>query len=615
MPQLLLLHPLHWAVPAGTGYDFYTLFYLLAFLLNLLLLVWTGHRRGYPMRTWLVLLACTTLAFILGTKLLAFSPAEWQQLLHTGHWPDSQARTVLGGALAGTLTLLALRRPFGFSWHVFDAFALPMCAALALQCVGCILTGCCFGEPTSGGWGFTYPPGTLPYMVQAVQGLLPVGAAHSLPVHPTQLYSLLLCLAVGGVLLLTRHRTWPGGSRRLLHLGLLLAGRFVIEFWRAPAGEQVGAAAHDHLGLTLKQVQWALLLLAPLALGGWLALVRRATPRPEQAPAQNPVRNLLAVALLLALTAWLGPQALVRPEVLVVKTLLLAVLVLEGGALLLGATDGLRPARVALAGVVLVLTSQAPADSAKIRPNTLEVSLGYGNGAFGEDVSTSGGSGGCSGAATRQTYAHRYSLLGGNVELHHTNPDNRVLTYGLGIWRGQDQVHYQTLDPTTGAVLGYADSTFRLLDVNPYFETSSRLRPGRLGGGFRAGLHLGSLSNYNDEPFLYSKSTSLDLGMWLGVRDVLYAQADVNRGALGLGNATSRLGLGSGLGRLAGSSVLAGLAYSKNNDSGGGRMGFLSADIRLGRTGVTLYPYGATDFGRHHQLNLRVGYRLPLGRH
>ena len=39
-----------------------------------------------------------------------------------------------------------------------------------------------------------------------------------------------------------------------------------------------------------------------------------------------------------------------------------------------------------------------------------------------------------------------------------------------------------------------------------------------------------------------------------------------------------------------------------------------AADLRLGNTGFVLYPYGATDFNRHHQLNLRLGYRIPLGK-
>jgi len=548
MTNLLLLQPPQWAVPAASGYDFYTLFYVLAFGLNLALLVWEGHRRAYPMRTWLVLLACTTLTFILGTKLVAFSGPEWQQLLTTGQWPASGARSVLGGALAGTLTLLALRRPLGFSRHVFDAFALPMCAALVIQCVGCVLTGCCFGEPTAGGWGLTYPPGTLPYFAQLYQGLIPAGAAHSLPVHPTQLYSLLLCALVGAVLLLTRHRAWPGGSRHFLQLGLLLAGRFIIEFWREPAGEPVGALAHTHAGISMLQLQWVLLPLILLTLGIWLWQIQR-TARPEQAPTQNPVRNLLAVAGLLLLTAWLGPLALTLPEVLVLKALLLAVLVLEGGALLLGAADATRPLRVALplglACVVLVLTSQAPIDSTQTARRETYTTIGVGGsaGSFDRLQNTEGG---CGSNSELLPYRHRYAtgtLDVSRTQLPGADKDGDLhraeATIGVRVHVGSDQQTAPLFPDSLG--LGLRKKTL-LLSINPY------VRLDRQWVGVGLGVLVGNLGyhkfRFGDEISAFDLQGSLRVGP----RETLFGQADYNYLGYGTGNPQQRLGLGTGFG-------------------------------------------------------------------
>ncbi|MCA8829691.1 prolipoprotein diacylglyceryl transferase family protein [Hymenobacter pini] len=604
---------LQWAVPASAHAHYYTTFYVLAFGLNLLLLLREGWRRGYAMRSWLVVLASSTLAFILGTKLLAFSGAEWQQLLTTGQWPAAGARTVLGGAISGTLVLLALRKPFGFSWHMFDAFALPMCVALTIQCVGCVLTGCCFGELTDGSWGLTYGPGTWPYVAQAMRGAIPLDATHSLPVHPTQLYTLLLCAGVGILLVFTRHKLWPGGSRNLLHLGLLLAGRWLIEFWRDPASEPVGGALHEHAGLVMNQLQWVLLMVTPLVLGFWLWRVRQ---RPttgnqyENLPSTKPTLNLLLVALLLLITAWLGGTALARPEVLVMKALLLALLTLEAGAALQGSARQLQPGRVALplvlASGVFLLTSQVPLDSTT---TTLEITAGAGNGTYFEDVEEGGG--GCSGPVTRTTYDHRYVVRGGTVELHKDNAHHT--TFGVGVWRGQDKIHYQAIDPITGTLLSETDSTHRLFSINPYAEWSTEVHPGKFGLGYRAGLHVGRLRHQGQQSDIKNtdfRNVTLDLGAWIGVREKLYLQADVNRGGLGVGNPTARLGLGSGLGRLDGRHVLMGMAFAKNQPDAG--MGFVSADLRLGRTGFTLYPYAATNFARLHQLNLRVGYRIPL---
>ncbi|RSK43784.1 prolipoprotein diacylglyceryl transferase family protein [Hymenobacter rigui] len=611
MSFLLLTASYTWAVPADAGYDFYSIFYVLAFALNLGLLVWEGHRRGYALRPWLVLLACTTLAFILGTKLLALSGPEWRSLLGTGRWPGSEARTVLGGALAGTITLLALRRPFGFSWHVFDAFTLPMCAALVVQCVGCVLTGCCFGEVTPGGWGLTYPPDTLPYLVQVVRGAIPVGAAQSLPVHPTQLYSLLLCAGVALVLVLTRHKSWPGGSRRLLHLGLLLTGRLLIEFWRDPAGEQVGATTHVHLGVALKQVQWALLLLGPAVLGLWAWRLRQA-PAPERLPTQNPVRNLLAVAGLLLLTAWLGQQALTLPEVLVVKALLLGVLVLEGGALLLGAAGQLQPLRVALplglATVVFVLTSQVPADSVRRGLESYNtVSGGFSAGSFQRQQNTGGG---CGGASPLVEYRHRYAT--GTFDYAHTrlpgtDVDGRIhkaeATWGVRLHAGSDH-----LKPTSDSSFyqAYNQPDNLLIAINPYVQLDRQW----LGVGI--GLMAGNLGfhriYYGDKQSVLDVQASLRVGS----RPQLFAIADYNFLGYGSANPQHRLGLGTGFGGTRWQ-VIGGAARAKDYNIAEGQSrwsGFVEA------RGTLTPQWQASSFltlgnPNQQQIGLRFGYRLP----
>lgn len=618
--MLLSATPSAWtlAVPADPHYDFYTLFYVLAFALNLALLVWEGWRRGYALRPWLVVLACTTLAFILGTKLLALTAPEWQSLLHTGRWPDSEARTVLGGALAGTLTLLALRRPFGFSWHVFDAFTLPMCAALVVQCLGCILTGCCFGETTAGGWGFTYPPDTLPYLVQAVQGQLPRGAAHSLPVHPTQLYSLLLCAGVALVLLLTRRRTWPGGSQRLLHLGLLLTGRFLIEFWRNPAGEQAGSAVHIHAGLALKQVQWVLLLLGPAVLALWAWRVRRGpVTSPDTGPMQQPVRNLLAVVALLAATAWLGPVALVLPEVLVIKTLLLAVVVLEGGALLLGAADAARPARVALplglACTVFVLTSQAPvADSSAARRGREQYSTVSGAlsvGSFERRQNTGGG--GCGGASQLLAYRHRYAT--GTLDASFTKLPGQDIdgdmhkaeaTYGVRLHAGSD--HQRILLPDS--LLYRPDYRARspILAINPY------MRLDRKWVGLGYGLMVGNLGfhrlTYGDE----QSSLDIQASARLGRRETVYALAEYNFLGYGSANPQHRLGLGTGFNGTRWQ-LLAGAARAKDYEIQPDQRrwsGFVEAQGRFSeRWQASTFVLLGNPTQR--QVGLRLGYRIP----
>ena len=80
---------------------------------------------------------------------------------------------------------------------------------------------------------------------------------------------------------------------------------------------------------------------------------------------------------------------------------------------------------------------------------------------------------------------------------------------------------------------------------------------------------------------------------------------------MALGNYTSRFALGSGLGADDGRYLLAGLAIATHERSYS--MGFLSANVRLAKTGLSVEPYAASDFGRHHQVILRINYQTPLG--
>jgi len=80
------------------------------------------------------------------------------------------------GAAVG---LEALRRAFGLpDRRVFDAFALPFALGLAVQGVGCLLAGCCFGTLAApGGLGVVYGAQTAPWAWQVARGLLAPDAA------------------------------------------------------------------------------------------------------------------------------------------------------------------------------------------------------------------------------------------------------------------------------------------------------------------------------------------------------------------------------------------------------------------------------------------------------
>lgn len=612
-------------LPDPHGHDYYTPFYLLATLTNVLLLLVEGWRRGFPLRPWLTLVAASSLALILGTKLITHPVGEWGALLLSDA-PTSTARSILGGGLAAALAVLALRRWLGLGRAVFDALALPLCGALAVQCVGCVLTGCCFGLPTTGAWGLTYAAGTLPWGAQVQAGLLPATAAHSLPVAPTQLLALLLCVAVGGVLLATRHRRWPVGSWLLLQTGLLLLGRFGQSFWRDPAGEPVAGAVHRGLGGHWLEVQLALLPLGLLALGMWAWRVRRsgrAAPAAPAAPAPvaHPLRTLAVVAAMLALTALLGRHALTLPELLAVRALLLAVLVAEASAGL--ATLHARgprlvgvPLSLLLAGAILLTTAQGPAPqpAAPVAPGaqrTTILTAGVLSNYHEVERGVLYDNSGCSGQQ-QLALQQQVRALGGEVAVETAESPGYTGTWGGGLWVGPQRVDIQTR-PGASRLITDRDTTMRrvLADVHIYREVHQE--NGWQSYAFRVGLHMGNLGyfSYFDSGDS-QKSTWLmpELMVSLGKPSVLFGQADLCYGAENaMGAYTTRLALGSGLGSANGPRLLAGYAHSTHQPTA--NLGFVSAQLRLpGRSGLTLEPYYATDLVRHNNFSLRLNYRI-----
>lgn len=252
--------------------------------------------------------------------------------------------------------------------------------------------------------------------------------------------------------------------------------------------------------------------------------------------------------------------------------------------------------------------------------SALTISMGAGQGQYDEDITHEYGPNGLGlglgGYTTRRrrlSYYHTYATLGGNVA-YRVRPESTrgVQTVGLGIWAGREQVGYRRLAPDAPFQPAPTDAStrLRLYDFNPYVE--GRFSLGRLGVGYRAGLHVGRLRNgaaITADSSLTTTWLAPDAQLWVGIRRVLFAQFDSGAGQLALGNHTSRFGLGSGLGADNGRFLLAGLAVATHEP--GYNMAFLSAGLPLGHTGFGVEAYSASDFSRHHQLQVMLHYQLP----
>lgn len=157
-----------------------------------------------------------------------------------------------GGLILASVTgILFLRRerfPLGKGVDIVGA-VLPI--GLFFGRLGCFLGGCCFGLPTESTLGLSFPPGSPASYEQAEAGLLSDKAMPSLPVHATQLYESLGCLAIAAWLLLVTHpRKRFDGQVMLLFLIDYAALRFLLEYLRADdRGIFFGLSTSQWIGL------------------------------------------------------------------------------------------------------------------------------------------------------------------------------------------------------------------------------------------------------------------------------------------------------------------------------------------------------------------------------
>ncbi len=104
-----------------------------------------------------------------------------------------------GSIIGGTAVFFGYRllRPFPLR-PFLDVVAPALALGIAVGRFGCFLNGCCFGDVCSLPWAVSFPEPSPPWGAHVAWHLIGAESPRSLPVHPTQLYSV-----VDGLLLMT----------------------------------------------------------------------------------------------------------------------------------------------------------------------------------------------------------------------------------------------------------------------------------------------------------------------------------------------------------------------------------------------------------------------------
>ena len=203
----------------------YGFFLALSFLLGILLARPRAERRGIPAERVDDVALVVIVASILGARAF-YVTTHLDQF--RGHYLD-MFRTWEGGLIlyggavpAVILGMWFLRRWSVDAWDAADAIAPSMALGLGFTRIGCFLSGCCFGAPTSLPWGCVFPP-------DSHAGYLNPGV----PLHPTQLYDSAAGFLMCALLLRLDRRPLARGVLFLVFLAMYGLERFLIDFLRS----------------------------------------------------------------------------------------------------------------------------------------------------------------------------------------------------------------------------------------------------------------------------------------------------------------------------------------------------------------------------------------------
>ncbi len=192
---------------------------------------------------------------------------------------------LIGALVGGFVGIVAFCRYKGLSiLKVADLVMPSVFVGVGFGRIGCLLNGCCFGEPCSLPWAIRFPEGSMPFKSFVEMKMLDPNAAWTMPIHPTQIYSSLDGFVEAAILSWFFWRRRRDGEVLALSCVMYSTSRFLMEFLRGDSPGVFGTP------LTISQVYSLGMFAAGFSLWVWLSL--RQPPLPiataNSVPAQQP---------------------------------------------------------------------------------------------------------------------------------------------------------------------------------------------------------------------------------------------------------------------------------------------------------------------------------------
>jgi phosphatidylglycerol---prolipoprotein diacylglyceryl transferase len=209
----------------------YALFATLGWLAGGAVFYLEVRRRGWPLDKLLFAAVGCFFGAIVGGLAFGMLFFDWPEVVDRVTALELAGNSVVGGLAGGFLGVEIAKKLVGHTISTGEAFALAIPIGHAIGRVGCYLSGCCFGTPTTLPWGVTFPGASLAHTSQVTLGLVGAGDA-PLPVHPTQLYEIAFDLVLFAALFIVRDRTRTRGSLFRAYLFAYATFRLMLELVR-----------------------------------------------------------------------------------------------------------------------------------------------------------------------------------------------------------------------------------------------------------------------------------------------------------------------------------------------------------------------------------------------
>ena len=197
----------------------YSILYILSIVTHFLICYFIAKRLGLRHRVWIVVGICYMEGMTVGAKILfdiQNSQFDIHALLSIRHYMQ-------GGLWGGLLAYFILAVPLALILAknrraALDLVAMSIPLPWIFTKIGCLFNGCCFGKACSLPWAITFPEGAR-------------GAPPGVPLHPTQIYEILVVVCILVVFKKLDYGRWRG-AMLLWFLALYGTGRAATEFFR-----------------------------------------------------------------------------------------------------------------------------------------------------------------------------------------------------------------------------------------------------------------------------------------------------------------------------------------------------------------------------------------------